>query len=110
MGMELARGHRESQAIQRGTSEEILEVLQTIVKRMDDRSLLNVQPLQPVEDQMKSLQMVRTVLSRIVLATLNSCQFRKSWVHLWNPVKGGRFQKDFRWPIVRPCFLHALLD
>ena len=59
MGMELARGQMASQAIQRGTSEEILEVLQTIMKRIDERSL-NVQSSQPVAHKMESLQMVRT--------------------------------------------------
>ena len=59
MGMELARGQMASQAIQRGTSEEILEVLQTIMKRIDERSL-DVQSSQPVKDKMKSLEMVRT--------------------------------------------------
>ena len=58
MGMELARGQIASQAIQRGTSEEILEVLQTIMKRIDERGL-NVQSSQPVEDKMESLQTVR---------------------------------------------------
>jgi len=66
MGMELARVHMESQAIQRGTSEEILEVLQTIMKRIEDRSFLDVQSSQPVEN----LQTVRIVLSHIVYATL----------------------------------------
>ena len=69
MGMELAHGHMELQAIQRGTSKEILEVLQTTMKRINDRSLLNVQSLQPVEDKMESLQMVHTILY-IVYATL----------------------------------------
>ena len=56
--MELARGQMASQAIQRGTSEEILEVLHTIMKRIDERSL-NLQSSQPVEDKMESLQTVR---------------------------------------------------
>lgn len=56
MGMELARGQMASQAIQRGTSEEILQVLQTIMKRIDDRSLLNVQSSQVAEDKMESVQ------------------------------------------------------
>jgi len=97
MGMELARGQMESQAIQRG----IFKMLQTFMERFDDKSPFNAQPSQPIEDRMETLQTVRIVLSDIVYATL--CQFRNSWVHLCNRVKGGRFQKDFRWPpIVKP--------
>jgi len=95
MGMELARGHMESQAIQRGTSEEILEVLQTIMKRIDERSLLNVQSSQAVEDKMESLQTVCTVLFHIVYATLKFTLIQEPLSPSLEPSQGRSVSEGF---------------
>jgi son of sevenless-like protein len=95
MNMELSRGHMESQAIQRGTSEEILQVLQTIMKRIDDMSPLNVQSLQPVEDKMESLQTVRIVLSHVVYATLKFMSIQELLGPSLEPSQGWSVPEGF---------------